>query len=161
MSSGGKGGKSSSSVKIPSWVQNRAKEMLADAGNFADVGYMPYYGPDVAAFTAPQLQSMQGTGAAAQAFGLAGPDFNALQSIAAPQQFANGTVGYSSGGLFDQAVAELAAKRPGQFNQYQNQFVNPYDGSLPAQSQQQVASALPQWATGLPYYSDPTQLPGA
>jgi hypothetical protein len=49
-----------------------------------------------------------------------------------PQTFAGGLQGYSSGALFDQALAELQARRPGQVAQYNKMFVNPFSGSQPA-----------------------------
>ena len=47
----------------------------------------------------------------------------------APTTYAGGIQGYSSGDLFDQAVAELAARRPGQVSAYNKLFVDPYSGS--------------------------------
>jgi hypothetical protein len=47
------------------------------------------------------------------------------------QTFANGMQGYSSGGLYDQALAQLAARNPGQFAALQAPFINPQTGAQP------------------------------
>ena len=129
--SGGKGGSNTSSVQIPSWLEGPAKENLAKAKQASEVGYMPYYGPDVAAQNANQLLGNQATYDAAAAFGLVPQGGNANAGIPTPQQFDGGITGYSSGGLYDQAVAELAERRPGQFTQYQSMFVDPMTGTTP------------------------------
>ena len=59
MSGGGKGGKQSSSVEIPQWIQQPSIRNMQRAEDLQKVGYMPYMGPDVAAFTQPQQQAMQ------------------------------------------------------------------------------------------------------
>ena len=132
---GGKGGSKSSSVEIPSWVSAPASRNLSRAETAQKVGYMPYYGADVAAFTPTQLAGMQSNIGAAEAFGLVDPASNltANSNMPAPTTFANGVQGYSAGPLFDQAVAELAQRRPGQVAQYNKLFVDPQStsGSMP------------------------------
>lgn len=71
--SGGKGGSQSTKVEIPAFIESAARENLARAQRTARMGYLPYYGPEVAAFSPMQEQAMRATGGAAEAFGLAGP----------------------------------------------------------------------------------------
>lgn len=125
--SGGKGGSTSQQVTIPSWLQGPAQRNLARAEQAAQVGYMPYYGPDVAAFTPMQQQAMQATTDAAAAFGLVPQGTQAMAGMPQAQDF-GGVQGYSSGSMFDQALAELASRRPGQYAQYTQQFVDPMSG---------------------------------
>jgi hypothetical protein len=129
--SGGKGGSNTSSVQIPSWLEGPAKENLAKAKMASEVGYMPYYGPDVAAQNANQLLGNQATYDAAAAFGLVPQGGDANAGVPTAQQFAGGITGYSSGDLYDQAVAELAERRPGQYAMNQSMFVDPQTGVVP------------------------------
>jgi hypothetical protein len=125
--SGGKGGSTSQKVTIPDWLQQPAQRNLARAEEAAKVGYMPYYGPDVAAFTPMQQQAMQANVDAASAFGLVPQGTQAMAGMPQAQDF-GGVQGYSSGSMFDQALQELASRRPGQYAQYTQQFVDPMTG---------------------------------
>lgn len=130
--SGGKGGSTTQAVQIPKWVEEPATRNLARAEAAQQIGYMPYYGPDVAAFNPTQLAAMQSNIGAAQAFGLAPAGMTAAQGMPTPMQFADGTVGYSSGSLYDQALAELEARRPEQVAAYERLFVDPATGARAA-----------------------------
>lgn len=126
---GGKGGKQTTSVTVPEWLETAAKGNLARADELAKIGYTPYYGPDVAAMTPAQIAAMQGTNAAAQAFGLGG--FDPMAGMPQAQNF-SGMQAYSSGGLYDQALADLEARAPGQFAALRAPFINPVTGAAPA-----------------------------
>lgn len=130
MSGGGKGGSSTSQTQIPAWLENAAQSNLARADQLAQIGYTPYYGPDVAALSPMQVAAMQGTNQAASAFGMGGGD--AMAGMPAPQTFAGGVQGYSSAPLFQQSLDALAAARPGQFAALQAPFINPVTGAEPA-----------------------------
>ena len=127
--SGGKGGSSSSSVEIPEWVEEPSKRNLERAERASQIGYQPYYGPDVAAFTPTQESVFQANNQAAQAFGIV-PQGQGYQSgVPTPQTFDNGMQGYSSGSLYDMAMAELAKRNPGQYNAYNDLFIDPQTGA--------------------------------
>ena len=53
----------------------------------------------------------------------------------APQTYAGGMQGYSSMPLYDQAVAELQARNPGQMAAYNELFSNPISYTAPEQPQ--------------------------
>ena len=129
MSGGGKGGKQTSTqtVKIPAWLENAAKQNMARADEIAKIGYVPYYGPDVAAFSPMQQAAFQNTGDAAAAFGMAAPA-DPMAGMPAPQTFAGGVQGYSSQPMFQQSVDALAAQRPGQYAKISGMFVDPVTG---------------------------------
>jgi hypothetical protein len=131
MSGGGKGGSTTSSVEIPAWLENAAQTNLARADQLSTIGYTPYYGADVAALTPMQQASMQNTNQGASAFGMAAPT-DAMAGMPQAQTFAGGVQGYSSGGLYDQALSELQTRRPGQFAALNAPFINPYTGAAPA-----------------------------
>jgi hypothetical protein len=128
MSGGGKGGSQTTEVKIPEWLQQAAKQNIARADVLSTIGYTPYYGPDVAAFTPQQLAAMQGTNQAAAAFGM--PTADPTGGMPQAYDF-NGMSAYSSGPMFNQALAELQANRPGQYAALTAPFIDPVTGAAP------------------------------
>ena len=129
---GGKGGssKSTTEVKIPKWLEEAAQTNMARADKIAQIGYTPYYGPDVAAFNPTQQAAFQNTNNAAQAFGLAAPT-NPMAGMPEAQTYANGVQGYSSQPMFQQSLDAFAADRPGQFAAMSAPFINPFTGAAP------------------------------
>jgi hypothetical protein len=130
MSGGGKGGKQTTSVKIPAWLEAGARQNMARADELAKIGYVPYFGPDVAAFSPMQQAAFQNTNDAASAFGMAAPS-DPMAGMPAPQTFAGGVQGYSSAPMYQQALAQLQANNPGQYAAMQAPFVNPVTGAQP------------------------------
>ena len=124
-----KGGSTTSSTEIPAWLENAAIENINKGRNVSEIGYTPYYGPEVAAFNPMQQQSMQSTGSAASAFGLAPQGFDATAGIPQAQTFAGGIQGYSSAPLYEEALSQLQQNRPGQYNAINNMFIDPYSGA--------------------------------
>jgi len=116
--SGGKGGTQTSAQSIPAWVEGPAKENLAQAKIAGQIGYMPYYGPEVAGLSPQQEMAMQNTFNAQQAFGMAPKGAQFSTGLPETTQYAGGVSGYSSGGLFDQALAELKSRQPDIAAQY-------------------------------------------
>jgi hypothetical protein len=110
--SGGKGGSTSSSVTIPEYIEEAARRNLAKAEGISQIGYVPYYGPDVAAFT--PFQQMSQT--------------DVMGGMPAPTEFAGGVRGYSAAPLYQQAVDELAAQRPAQAQYIESFFIDPVTG---------------------------------
>lgn len=113
---GGKGGSQTQKMEIPKWVEEPATRNLARAEDVQKIGYMPYYGADVAGFSPMEQQSMQNTVGQAQAFGLAPQGMQAMAGMPQAQQYDLGggqmVSGYSAGGLYDQALAETRARQP-------------------------------------------------
>ena len=129
--SGGKGGSTSSTVEIPQYIEDAAKRNLARADTISQIGYVPYYGADVAAFTPMQEAAFQNTAGTAGAFGLAGGGMSQqdiMGGMPAPTTYAGGVRGYSSAPMYEQAMDELATRRPGQKNLIDSLFINPYSG---------------------------------
>lgn len=108
---GGKGGSNTSAQSIPDWVQGPAQDNLAKAKLAGEIGFMPYYGPEVAGLSPMQTQGMQRTQDALSAYGLA-PQGSQYQSSLPEQTTMGGVSGYGSGNLFDAAVAELGRRNP-------------------------------------------------
>ena len=149
--SGGKGGTQTSAQSIPAWVEGPAKENLAMAKAAGQIGYMPYYGPEVAGLSPMQQQGMQRTQDALSAYGMA-PRGSQYQSSLPEQTTMGGVSGYGSGNIFDQAVAELALRNPDQVARYgkvinpninEAAYTNAANTQLPNYSQSSGESAMP------------------
>lgn len=130
MSGGGKGGSSTTSVQIPQWLENAAQQNLARADRVAQLDFMPYFGPDVAAMTPMQQAAMQNTNQAALAFGTAAPT-DAMAGIPAAQTFAGGLQGYSSAPLYQQSVEALRTAMPGTVAARNAMYIDPITGAQP------------------------------
>ena len=128
--SGGKGGSTSSSVEIPEYIEKAAQRNLNKAERISQLGYVPYYGPDVAAFTPMQQASFQNTADVAGAFGMGTPTTqqDVMGGMGVPTQYANGLTGYSSAPIYQQSLDELARQRPAQKSYMDSFFIDPYSG---------------------------------
>ena len=131
---GGKGGSTSTSITIPEYIEEAAKQNLAKAEGISQIGYVPYYGPSVAAFTPFQQAGFQQTADTASAFGL-GPQTPMSQQdimggMPAPTEYAGGVMGYSAQPLYQQAVDQLAAERPAQAQYIESFFIDPVTGQV-------------------------------
>ena len=125
MGGGGKGGGQTSQQKIPQYVDDVAKRNLARAEAAQQIDYMPYYGPSVAGFNPNQVQAMASNIGAAEAFGLVQPGaLQPLSGMPQAQTFADGSVGYSSAPLYEQALAEAARRDPASYQQREKLFVS-------------------------------------
>jgi hypothetical protein len=142
MSGGGKGGSTTGEVKIPQWLEDAARENLAKAGDISKIGYVPRYGPDVAALTPMQEAAIQNVNQGASAFGLAAPS-DPMAGMPQAQEFAGGVRGYSSAPIFEQSLQQLQQNRPGQFEAINQQFIDPVTGQM-QQPLVQIAQQLQQ-----------------
>ena len=131
--SGGKGSSQTTSVAIPEYIEASAQRNLNKAEAISQLGYVPYYGPDVAAFSPAQQAAFQNTAGAAGAFGLASPT-DPYGGMGAPTDF-GGVQGYSSAPLYQQSVDALAANRPGQKQYIDSFFIDPTTGAAGANVQ--------------------------
>ena len=127
---GGKGGSTTTSVEVPQYIEDAAKRNLARADTISQIGYTPYYGADVAAFTPTQEAAFQNVAGQAGAFGLTTPAGGVMAGMPTPQEFAGGVRGYSSAPMFEQSLGELARRRPAQFNLIESLFINPVTGEV-------------------------------
>lgn len=122
------GGRETSSVKLPRFIEEAANRAIQRGEEAARIGFVPFSGPEVAAFTPMQEAAFAGTNQAASAFGLptvSGPQFPE------PETFAGGVRGFSSRGLLDDAIFQLGQERPGQLEAIQSFFIDPVTGDLP------------------------------
>ena len=110
---GGKGGSETTKTEVPDWIKQPAIRNLQRAEDVQRIEYMPYRGPEVAAFNATQNAAMDNNIATAKAFGLLDPNstLTATTGMPTPTDF-NGFSGYSSMPIYDQALAETKAAQP-------------------------------------------------
>tara|TARA_R110001606_G_scaffold18721_1_gene69813 strand:+ start:422 stop:1810 length:1389 start_codon:yes stop_codon:yes gene_type:complete len=129
--SGGKGGGSTSQVTIPEYIEQAAQRNLNKAEGISQIGYTPYYGPDVAAFTPMQQAAFQNTANTANAFGMAAPTTqqDIMGGMNPPTVYANGLSGYSSAPMYEESLAELGRQRPGQKAYIDSFFIDPQTGA--------------------------------
>ena len=126
------GGSQSTKTIIPENQQAAADANLARAQIAAAIGYTPYYGPDVAAFTPVQEGVFRQTADTARAFGMDAPRTNRDIRGGLPRatEYAGGVRGYSSGDLFDQSLLELERRRPAQKALIDSLFIDPVTGMM-------------------------------
>lgn len=124
---GGKGGSTTSTVEVPQYIEDAARRNLERADLISQIGYVPYFGPDVAAFSPQQEAAFAGTQQLAGAFGT---PTAANIGVPAPQTFAGGVRGYSSAPMFEQAQYELGRRRPAQKAFIDSLFIDPYSGAF-------------------------------
>lgn len=124
----GLGGKKVTETRLQPWVEAAAQRNLARADEISRIGFVPYFGPDVAALTPDQEAAMRGTRAAAAAFGLGA---GAAPPSLPPTVTMGGVRGYTSTPLFEQALEQLKRRRPGQYDAISAMFLNPFTGALP------------------------------
>jgi len=129
--SGGKGGSTTSSVTIPEYIEAAAQRNLNKAERISQIGYTPYYGPDVAGFTPMQQAAFQNTADTAGAFGMAAPSSqqDIYGGMAPPTEYAGGVQGYSAAPIYEQSLEALAQNRPGQKAYIDSFFIDPTSGS--------------------------------
>ena len=131
-----KGGSTTSEVKVPEYIEAAAQRNLNRADKVSQLGYVPEYGPTVAAFTPNQQAAFQNTANTADAFGMSAPTSqrDIMGGMAPPTTYANGVQGYSSAPMYEQMVNELARKRPGQKSYIDSFFIDPTSGNYTSQA---------------------------
>jgi hypothetical protein len=101
-------GSSTQKTEIPKYAEDASKQALGMANARNELGYIPYYGPDVAAFNPMQMNAMQGANTMAQSMGLP----TAGLSLMTPQDFGGGVFGHSSQPLYQSNMDSLEAANP-------------------------------------------------
>ena len=134
MAGSGKGGSQTTRVQLPQFVEDAAQRAIERGERVGQIGFVPFTGPDVAAFTPMQEAAFAGTNQAASAFGL---PVSQVTGLPQAQEFAGGVRGFSSFPLFEQAQQQLQATRPGQFQAITDFFIDPVTGELPVGVPQQ------------------------
>ena len=125
---GGKGGSTETKVEVPQYLQDAAIANLDYAGQMADIGYIPYAGPEIAAFNSAQRRAFDNTNDMAGAYGLEQANYSKGYGVPKPTRFADGSKGYSSMPQYNQMMKQFARDRPAQKQAIDNFFINPLTG---------------------------------
>ena len=133
------GGSKSEKVTLPKFYETALQQQIGMARDASETGYVPYYGPEVAAFSPMQEAAFQGTDQMASAFGM--PTTGGQQYMPQAETFGGGVQGYSSAPIYQQAVSAHRAANPAQAAQLGSFTMNPVTGQIGsnAASRQNVA----------------------
>ena len=126
------GGSKEDKVTLPKFYETALQQQIGMAGDVSSTGYVPYYGPEVAAFSPQQQAAFQNTNQALGAFGMQAPTQQQQQSYMPEAQNFGGFQGYSSQPMYQQAVDAHAAANPAQAEHLQSFTINPQTGDLGA-----------------------------
>ena len=120
-------GSSEQKQELPKWYEDAAQANIGRAQDIAEMGYMPYYGVDVAGFTPGQQAAMQNTNTMAQQYGLNVPQQTSQYNMVTDP--VTGIQGFRSGDIFDQARNELKQRAPAQYDYYNSMVIDPVTGN--------------------------------
>ena len=125
-----KGGSTSSTVSVPQYIEDAAKRNLSRADDISKIGFVPNYGPDVAAATPMMEAAAQNVANTADYFGVGSnmSQRDIMGGMDDPTTYANGVQGYSSAPIFEQSLAALAENRPGQYDYINSMSIDPVTG---------------------------------
>src|SRR6056297_1657892 len=156
------GGSQESSTEVPQFQKDAGEFGVNRARQIAERGYMPYFGPDVAALTPQQYQAMQGTQDARRAFGMStlggggqgggnafaqgfnnGVQVNPMAGLPAPGNF-GGISGYSGAPIYQGAMDQLEQRMPGLMDYHRSMFIDPQTGAAPT-----IGNSFDQATSGL------------
>ena len=139
------GGSQTSQQSIPAWLQAPSERAIARGEDIANIGYVPQYGPTVAALRPMQTDAMQNASNAASAFGLQAPT-DVMAGMPEAQTYAGGVQGYSANPIYNYMLEELQSNRPAQYDYLNSFFIDPVTGRPRVAPQGQPAAAAPQSA---------------
>ena len=122
-----KGGSTQSDVTVPKFFETALQQSVGMGRDVAQTGYVPYYGPDVAAFSPMQQAAFEGTNQMASAFGMPTADNQSYMPQA--ETFAGGVQGYSAAPIYQESVDALAANRPAQKAYIDSFSIDPVTGA--------------------------------
>lgn len=132
------GGSETTKTEIPGYLKDASQDALARGAAVSDLGYVPYMGPEVAAFQDAQLAAMGNNRSMASSLGLdAGPAFTPPPA----QDYGGGVRGYGSYDPFMQAMEQLKAERPGQYDYITSMFIDPVTGQAGPRAMSSVRDA--------------------
>ena len=116
-----KSGSETTETTLPSWLLDPVQRNLQRAEDLQRLPFMPYRGAEIAAFNPNQVSAFQNNADAARAFGFNAP-VDAMGGMPEASKYADGSFGYDSNSLYDQALLDSQAYDPAAFNKYQSFF---------------------------------------
>ena len=116
-----KSGSETTETTLPDWLQQPVQRNLQRAEDLQRMPFMPYRGAEIAAFNPNQVSAFQNNADAARAFGFNAP-VDAMGGMPEASKYADGSFGYDSNSLYDQALLDSQAYDPEAFAKYQSFF---------------------------------------
>jgi len=117
-------------IQPPQFVEDAQRDAIMRAMEAADLGYVPYQGPAVAALSPLQEAVMQGVANDALAFGIVDEPIDVMSGM--PEKTTMGGVtGYSPYPMYIEALERLKQTAPAQYDYIMGRKMNPQTGKLP------------------------------
>lgn len=123
------GSKSKTENKVPAYIEQGGQEAINRARQIADMGYVPYIGPDVAMPGQGTLAAWENQNQGANAFGMAAPTGTGLEGL--PVANAGGVQGFSSFPAYRTAVENLKQQYPALYAYLASMTRDPLTGAGP------------------------------
>lgn len=122
----------------PAHIVEAEKEALAMANYLSKLGYVPRTGVQIAGLSDRTLDSMRGTNAGLDAFGL--PTSDVMANIPKTTMSDSGIRGYTTTSGLDELIATMQRDRPAQLNYIMDMFIDPVTGAMPTMGANTPAS---------------------
>ena len=122
----------------PAHIVEAEKEALAMANYLSKLGYVPRTGVQIAGLSDRTLDSMRGTNAGLDAFGL--PTSDVMANIPQTTMSDSGIRGYTTTSGLDELIATMQRDRPAQYNYIMDMFIDPVTGAMPTMGASTPAS---------------------
>jgi hypothetical protein len=104
--------------KIPRYLEEAGQLAVEEAKKIKEMGYLPYFGPEVAAINPYEQAMAQNVGGMASAFGLAAPA--AMDMSGVDTATSGGVTGYTTAPAYFAALERLRETRPDQYEFFAN-----------------------------------------
>lgn len=99
--------------RIPRYLEEAGQLAVEEAKKIKEMGYLPYFGPEVAAINPYEQAMAQNVGSMASAFGLAAPA--AMDMSGVDTATSGGVTGYTTAPAYFAALERLKETRPDQY----------------------------------------------
>jgi len=116
-------------VQPPQFVEDAQRDAIMRAMEAADLGYVPYQGPTVAALSPMQVAAMNAASDNARAFGYDAPT-DVLSGMPETTTM-GGVTGYSPYPIYIEALERLKQTAPAQYEYIMGRKMNPQTGQMP------------------------------
>lgn len=99
--------------KIPRYLEEAGQLAVEEAEKIKEMGYLPYFGPEVAAINPYEQAMAQNVGGMASAYGLAAPAAMDMSGVSTATS--GGVTGYTTAPAYFAALERLKETRPDQY----------------------------------------------
>ncbi len=104
--------------RIPRYLEEAGQLAVEEAKKIKEMGYLPYFGPEVAAINPYEQAMAQNVGSMASAYGLAAPAAMSMSGV--DTATSGGVTGYTTAPAYFAALERLKETRPDQYEFFAN-----------------------------------------